>query len=302
MELNLLYISHRPHPAFTSLPFSTISIGKPTNYTVDPDLEIWLRTAARKRRTARRQSARNAGSRTKYRHYSSYFMVRLFDRSSQNIIKLCRNFTFPNMEVLCVIYAPLIIEIEQHESKTGAAFDRFEIRIIAAVANQKRVEQPVQRKNLTERRDRFACDEKEVEIASAVVVLAAASKKRKRSIWQREYFSRRDLSTAVASELLLDNWLFVNFARMSKSDFELLVGMVGPKIRKADTEKRKAIPVSTRLAITLRFLATGDSYHSLMYLFRVHYSTISLIVREVLEALIEGLKDYIKVSIQTIAI
>ncbi|CAB0017417.1 unnamed protein product [Nesidiocoris tenuis] len=61
-----VFISHLNR---RSLPFSTISIGKPTNYTVDPDLEIWLRTAARKRRTARRQSARNAGSRTKYRDY-----------------------------------------------------------------------------------------------------------------------------------------------------------------------------------------------------------------------------------------
>nr|CAI5842890.1 unnamed protein product [Callosobruchus analis] len=50
-----------------------------------------------------------------------------------------------------------------------------------------------------------------------------------------------------------------------------------------------------RLAITLRFLATGDSYKSLMYLFQVSYSTISLIVPEVCEAISSVLKDYIKV-------
>nr|CAI5842894.1 unnamed protein product [Callosobruchus analis] len=49
-----------------------------------------------------------------------------------------------------------------------------------------------------------------------------------------------------------------------------------------------------RLAITLRFLATGDSYKSLMYLFQVSYSTISLIVPEVCEAISSVLKDYIK--------
>ncbi|CAB0003767.1 unnamed protein product, partial [Nesidiocoris tenuis] len=29
-------------------------------------------------------------------------------KSSQNMIKLCHTFTFQNMEVLCVIYAPLV--------------------------------------------------------------------------------------------------------------------------------------------------------------------------------------------------
>ncbi|KOB52198.1 Clathrin coat assembly protein [Operophtera brumata] len=44
---------------------------------------------------------------------------------------------------------------------------------------------------------------------------------------------------------------------------------------------RKAIPVVTRLAITLRFLATGDSYKSLSYLFRVSDSSLSAIIPEV---------------------
>lgn len=92
---------------------------------------------------------------------------------------------------------------------------------------------------------------------------------RKRTIWLRDYFIQRDLSIAVASELLLDHWMFVNF-----------VGLDGPKIQKNDTAKRSAIPLSTRLAITLRFLITGDPYHSLIYLLRVHYSTISLIIPE----------------------
>jgi hypothetical protein len=43
------------------------------------------------------------------------------------------------------------------------------------------------------------------------------------------------------------------------------------------------------------FLATGDSYHSLMYPFKATSSAISLITPEVCRALIETLQDYIKV-------
>ncbi len=49
----------------------------------------------------------------------------------------------------------------------------------------------------------------------------------------------------------------------------------------------KARNPGLRLVITLRFLATGDSYHSLMYGFRVAHNTISCIVREVCTSIIE---------------
>ncbi|CAH1961646.1 unnamed protein product [Acanthoscelides obtectus] len=51
-----------------------------------------------------------------------------------------------------------------------------------------------------------------------------------------------------------------------------------------------------RLAITLRFLATGDSYRSLEYLTRVSASTISLLVPHVCQAVYSHLKpEYMKV-------
>jgi hypothetical protein len=45
---------------------------------------------------------------------------------------------------------------------------------------------------------------------------------------------------------------------MSASDLELLLQLIGPSIKKEDTNMREAIPISMRLAVTLRFLATGD--------------------------------------------
>jgi len=67
------------------------------------------------------------------------------------------------------------------------------------------------------------------------------------------------------------------------------------KISKKDTTFRKAISVQERLALTLRFLASGDSYISLQYLFIISKQTISCIVPKVCEAIVEKLKDYIQV-------
>ena len=60
--------------------------------------------------------------------------------------------------------------------------------------------------------------------------------------------------------------MFRNFTRMSKSDFEFLLNKIGPKIKRDDTNMRKSIPITTRLAITLRYLATGDSYIYIIFI------------------------------------
>ena len=59
---------------------------------------------------------------------------------------------------------------------------------------------------------------------------------------------------------------------------------------------REAIPISMRLAVTLRFLATGDSYHTLMYIFHISVPAISTITLEVCQAVIKSPKGYVEVS------
>lgn len=88
---------------------------------------------------------------------------------------------------------------------------------------------------------------------------------------------------------------FKNFCRMSSEDFEFLLNEIGPKIAKQDTNMRKAIPIQVRLAVTLRFLVSGDSFASLGYLFKISHQCISRIIPEVCEALIEALKNEIQV-------
>ncbi|MEW8542127.1 MAG: hypothetical protein AB2693_01215, partial [Candidatus Thiodiazotropha sp.] len=84
-----------------------------------------------------------------------------------------------------------------------------------------------------------------------------------------------------------DMLAFRNFLRVEPTMFNELLNRLGERITKKDIWYRKALDAGLKLAITLRFLATGDSYHSLMYGFRVSHSTISLIVRDVCEAIIE---------------
>jgi hypothetical protein len=83
---------------------------------------------------------------------------------------------------------------------------------------------------------------------------------------------------------------YQNFLRMYPDVFNELVNKVSPLISRQNTNMRAAIPADLRLALTLRFLATGDSYMSHQYSFRVAANTIGKIVPETCRALYQVLK------------
>uniref|UniRef100_A0A6P7F4I4 Uncharacterized protein LOC114324975 n=1 Tax=Diabrotica virgifera virgifera TaxID=50390 RepID=A0A6P7F4I4_DIAVI len=145
----------------------------------------------------------------------------------------------------------------------------------------------------------------DVAIASAIFVIMAQKKKKvvnkrkKRRWWSVSLFKNRkryngndllnDLSLEVSGK-------FENFCRMAPADFESLLQLIGPYITKQTTQMRRTISAKERFALTLRFLASGDSYQSLSYLFKISPQLISSIVTEVCEALKNVLRDQVKVS------
>ena len=125
-------------------------------------------------------------------------------------------------------------------------------------------------------------------------------RRRKRRVWVKPWIQRRDTLgayNALISDISLsDREDYCRFMRMNTEAFSELLERVRPYITKQTTVMRKPISAEENLAITLRFLATGESYESLSFLFRVHYSTIANFVPKVCHYIYEVLKsEYLKI-------
>ncbi|XP_041376478.1 uncharacterized protein LOC121388977 [Gigantopelta aegis] len=82
---------------------------------------------------------------------------------------------------------------------------------------------------------------------------------------------------------------FRNFIRMEPARFYELLQRIGDRITKQNTWFRKPLEPGLKLSIALRYYAAGDSYHSLIYSFRVAHNTISKIMLEVSSAIVAEL-------------
>ena len=84
---------------------------------------------------------------------------------------------------------------------------------------------------------------------------------------------------------------YKRFLRMTPQTFDELLELVEEDITKENTRFRDANPASRKLAITIKFLATGMSYSELAYQFRVHKSTAVKFVPEVCKVIYNRLKE-----------
>ena len=91
--------------------------------------------------------------------------------------------------------------------------------------------------------------------------LDARKKRKRRAIWTKSWIGNR-LSMgayhALVQELReTDTRGFANFLRMDVESFEILLRRVAPLIARQDSVLRLSIQPEERLALTLRWLATG---------------------------------------------
>ena len=86
--------------------------------------------------------------------------------------------------------------------------------------------------------------------------------------WIKDWDEKGAYNNIVLNLSLHDEEGFRRFVHMNYEQFIELTEMITPIVSKTDTVMRKAICPKHRLALTLRFLATGESFHSLEYQFQ----------------------------------
>ena len=101
---------------------------------------------------------------------------------------------------------------------------------------------------------------------------------------QRQFGLYDQLMVELRNE---DQRAFKNFLRMPPEMYDELLERVGPRIAKRHTSCRAPLEPGLKLALTLRHLASGSSYMSMRYGWRVPHNTQSVIVREVCQAIID---------------
>lgn len=124
-------------------------------------------------------------------------------------------------------------------------------------------------------------------------------KKRDRIHWVRSWIARREERGAfhqLVKELVIeDSAGYREFFRVNSQQFQFLLDKIGSRIAKKETLLRPSIKAAERLAVTLRYLATGETFKSLEYSFRISRTLISSTVIECCEALYETLQPtYLK--------
>ncbi|CAH2088949.1 unnamed protein product [Euphydryas editha] len=126
-------------------------------------------------------------------------------------------------------------------------------------------------------------DEEEV-----LLLLALIDSPVKKRIWihdiNRQHRIHGEFHT-LYPRLRLDEDRFFKAFRMTTENFDEILNMIKENIIKSFTKYREPICPEERLAITLRFLASGDSFRCIANSYRVGCSTVAEIVDEVCDVI-----------------
>ena len=108
---------------------------------------------------------------------------------------------------------------------------------------------------------------------SLIAIQKRRKKKRVRNCWAKSWILRRrkyGAGCSLLKELAFEDPAgFKIWMRMDEATFYDLLNRVGPLIKKQDTHLRDSIDPAQRLAVCLRFLATGQfSRQFKMFMYR----------------------------------
>ena len=97
--------------------------------------------------------------------------------------------------------------------------------------------------------------------------------RRRHNMWVRPWLLQREERGAyhniMADLYATDIPGFTNYMRMTPEFFEMIKTRLEPRLARQATNYRAPISVGEKLALTIRYLATGESYTSLSCQFRV---------------------------------
>ena len=101
---------------------------------------------------------------------------------------------------------------------------------------------------------------------------------------------REGLFNIVRELMLEDTVAYREMMRMSYNDFSQILSVIESVITPHQVMGgHKVISAAERLTLTIRFLATGETFHSLSFQFRIAVATVSYIVKSVCAAIIRCL-------------
>lgn len=131
---------------------------------------------------------------------------------------------------------------------------------------------------------------------TTVLAITNIKKRKKRKIWVKEYLRLREKLSNMQILSVLEPGDLRNYLRVGAEQFEHLLSLVTPYIQKQDTVLRQSVSAKQRLVVTLRFLATGNSYQDLRYSTLSSQPLMSQIIPETCRAVYKCLRHYIKVN------
>ncbi|CAN8000380.1 unnamed protein product [Ixodes hexagonus] len=123
----------------------------------------------------------------------------------------------------------------------------------------------------------MASRKKKKAAAAIVIAVLLQAKSRKTRIWVKEFIRAREAFGAhrcLVRDLLRDDWEYRRYMRMDIDAFTELADGIREYVTCQDTLMRQAITVEEQLDVTLRYLATGESFTSLHYQYRMGVSTM----------------------------